>query len=65
MRGTHARNAGVTNVVNTQGCRTGGRIDTQGMGGRVLGEKQLGFDPNAPVLDEIRTIASVGVRRVG
>ena len=32
---------------------------------RVLGYKQLGFDPNGPVIEKVRTIASVGVRRVG
>eukprot|EP00959_Pyramimonas_sp_CCMP1952_P272743 5701768-Pyramimonas_sp.AAC.1 len=29
---------------------------------RVLGDKQLGFDPDGPVLHKICTIASVGVR---
>eukprot|EP00959_Pyramimonas_sp_CCMP1952_P398244 8344033-Pyramimonas_sp.AAC.1 len=32
---------------------------------RVLGDKQLGFNPNGPVLEKMRTITSVGVRRVG
>ena len=33
--------------------------------GRVLGDKQLEFDPNGPVIEKVRNIASVGVRRVG